>query len=135
VLIASGDAQAGFSFFVDNGCLVFVYHHAGATSTTTSTLIDSAATVLAVAITDGGDGGTVELRADAGVVGVGSIHHLARARLSYTGFDVGQDRGNPVGDYDGPFGFSGSLRRVVVTADPIVRADHAGALAIEFATG
>ena len=37
--------------------------------------------------------------------------------ISWSGLDIGFDRGSPVGDYAAPFAFTGELRKVVVTMD------------------
>jgi arylsulfatase len=38
--------------------------------------------------------------------------------IAWSGLDVGRDRGNPVGDYEAPFPFTGQLRKVtVITMD------------------
>jgi hypothetical protein len=37
--------------------------------------------------------------------------------ISWSGLDIGRDRGSPVSHYDAPFEFSGKLIRVVVTMD------------------
>ena len=37
--------------------------------------------------------------------------------ISWSGLDIGRDRGSPVGDYAAPFAFSGVLKRVTVTMD------------------
>ena len=35
--------------------------------------------------------------------------------ISWSGLDIGFDRGSPVGDYAAPFAFTGDLRKVVVS--------------------
>jgi arylsulfatase len=37
--------------------------------------------------------------------------------VSWTGLDIGRDRGSPVADYESPFAFTGTLRKVTVTMD------------------
>ena len=37
--------------------------------------------------------------------------------ISWTGLDVGRDRGSPVSHYEAPFKFSGKLIKVTVTMD------------------
>jgi hypothetical protein len=37
--------------------------------------------------------------------------------ISFSGLDIGRDRGSPVGDYPAPFAFTGTLRKVTVTMD------------------
>ena len=38
--------------------------------------------------------------------------------ISWTGLDIGRDRGSPVADYAAPFAFTGTLKKVTVTMDP-----------------
>jgi len=40
-----------------------------------------------------------------------------KSLISWSGCDIGCDRGTPVGDYVAPFAFSGGLSKVVVTLD------------------
>ena len=37
--------------------------------------------------------------------------------VSWTGLDIGRDRGSPVSNYDSPFAFTGKLIKVTVTMD------------------
>jgi len=37
--------------------------------------------------------------------------------ISWSGLDIGLDRGSPVADYPAPFSFSGTLRKVTVVMD------------------
>jgi arylsulfatase len=37
--------------------------------------------------------------------------------ISWTGLDVGRDRGSPVSHYEAPFAFTGKLIKVIVTMD------------------
>ena len=37
--------------------------------------------------------------------------------ISWTGLDIGRDRGSPVSHYQAPFGFTGKLIKVIVTMD------------------
>jgi hypothetical protein len=38
--------------------------------------------------------------------------------ISWSGLDIGLDRGSPVSNYDAPFAFTGKLRKVVITMNP-----------------
>jgi hypothetical protein len=38
--------------------------------------------------------------------------------ISWSGLDIGCDRGSPVSRYAAPFSFTGSLRKVVITMNP-----------------
>lgn len=135
VLVACGDAQAGFTLFVRDAALVHLYRHGGRSTTTTSEPLTGEETVLAAEVTYLGGDARVDLRAGDLVIGGGSIEHLARARVSYAGLDVGRDRGMPVGDYDAPFPFTGSLSRIVIRAGLAEDVDAAGSLSVELATG
>jgi arylsulfatase len=134
VLLACGDRHAGFTVFVRDRTLNHVYCHAGL-STATSARIDDGARRIGVAVVLGHRSATVELLADDVHVGCSSLRRPARDLLAYTGFDVGCDRGTPVGDYDAPYRFTGGLARVVVSAAPCGDVDVAGRLAVELATG
>ena len=37
--------------------------------------------------------------------------------ISWSGLDIGRDRGSPVSHYEAPFAFTGKLRKVSVTLD------------------
>ena len=37
--------------------------------------------------------------------------------ISWSGLDIGRDRGSPVSHYEAPFTFTGRLRKVTVTLD------------------
>ena len=39
--------------------------------------------------------------------------------ISWSGFDIGRDRGSPVSHYNSPFEFTGSLIKVTVTMDDV----------------
>lgn len=140
VLLACGDGLGGFAVHVDGHGLHHTYQHAGRSSVV-SGRPSPAATTLAVSVTrHPSAGAAVELHDDGRCddqrrIGHGRIDLLADARLSHGGLDVGVDRGVGVGDYAPRFPFTGSIRRVVVTSWPAADVDHAGALAIEFATG
>ena len=38
--------------------------------------------------------------------------------VSWSGLDIGLDRGSPVSTYDAPFSFTGELRKVTITMNP-----------------
>ena len=43
--------------------------------------------------------------------------------ISWSGLDIGRDRGSPVGDYAAPFAFTGLLRKVVFDLDDLQALD------------
>ena len=72
---------------------------------------------------------------DGQAVGTGEIPALARARIGYTGIDMGCDRGSTVGGYAGPARFTGDLLKIEIEADDDQWLDEPMALEIEGATG
>jgi arylsulfatase len=82
-----------------------------------------------------GAAGAVTLLVDGQGVAAGVLPLLARARTGYTGVEVGCDRGVPVGEYDAPARFPGTIRRVRVTTADDRWVDEAGAMLLEGATG
>ena len=63
---------------------------------------------------DGAPGGRIETR-----LGLPNF-------ISWSGLDIGRDRGSPVSHYDAPFAFTGRLLRVEVTMDVDQRLDGDG---------
>ena len=53
--------------------------------------------------------------------------------VSWSGLDIGLDRGSPVSHYEAPFAFNGRLRRVTVTLDPVAQIDGDGLAEVEMA--
>ena len=68
-------------------------------------------------------------------VDVGSIEtdDMFRLMVSFSGLDIGLDRASPVGLYDAPFEFTGTLRRVIVDMDHDQDLDHEAAGEVEMA--
>lgn len=137
VLIAHGDRHAGYALRIEQGHLVHDYVHAGVHSTTRSSLAlpTGRDTTAEVRIRRTGASALVELWVDGAEVGRGAIPQLARARVGYTGVDLGCDRGLTVGGYPQPAQFSGLLRYVDVTVEDDQWLDEAAILDIEGSTG
>jgi hypothetical protein len=53
--------------------------------------------------------------------------------VSWTGLDIGRDRGSPVSDYTSPFGFTGKLVKVTVTMDDDQTLDADGVASAQIA--
>ena len=53
--------------------------------------------------------------------------------VSWSGLDIGRDRGSPVSDYAAPFEFTGTLRKVTVTLDAHQAIDAEAAGRVELA--
>jgi hypothetical protein len=69
--------------------------------------------------------------------GIPSGHIESRLGLhnfvSWTGLDIGRDRGSPVSDYASPFAFTGKLVKVTVTMDDDQTLDADGVGAAQMA--
>jgi arylsulfatase A-like enzyme len=138
VLIAHGDASTGYSLYVQAGHLVHDMNVGGE-----HVIVRSAAPVppgkrrLGVRVRrltreprptestgpglseftlliDGMPAGRIESR-------LGFFNFI-----SWTGLDIGRDRGSPVSDYESPFAFTGKLNKVTVTMDDDQRLDGNG---------
>ncbi|MCC3305290.1 arylsulfatase [Sneathiella sp. HT1-7] len=129
VLIAHGDTTSGYSLFMKDGYLVHDLNIGGEHVVVTSgKKVAPGRRLLGLRVErltkeekprmgkgmgrsrytltiDGEDAGSVE-------------SHLGFFMLiSWSGLDIGRDRGNPVGDYASPFEFDGFLRKVTVHMD------------------
>lgn len=137
VLLSHGDRHAGYSLHVSDGRFVHDHVHAGIRSTLRSRAAVPVGrwTVLELGVRRVGAAGAVTLLVDGRIVAAGVLPLLARARTGYTGVDVACDRGVPVGAYDAPARFTGTLRRIVVDTADDRWVDEVGALLVEGATG
>jgi len=118
VLIAHGDATCGYSLFLRDGRLVYDMNVGGRHATTIS---DRPAPAghhrLGVAVRGEGNQRVITLLIDGAPAGVGETDLEFRSFVSWTGLDIGRDRGSPVADYEAPFAFTGRLAKVEVTMD------------------
>lgn len=133
VLMAHGDATSGYCLFVRNGRLVHDMNIGGQHHVLESEgTIPAGDCVLGVRMETGP---LVETPPRLGVSYVlpeyrtatllidgnpaGSLRTQAGFNnfISWSGLDIGRDRGSPVSDYAAPFEFSGLLRKVTVTLD------------------
>ena len=150
VVIAHGDATCGYSLFVRDGHLVHDLNIGGTHQLVTSDeRVPDGATVLAFRMrrtdTAEGDGsrafphGVGTLLVDGVEVGRMETDQIFWLMISWSGLDIGLDRGTTVADYDrtgrhvGPFSFTGSLVRVVVDLDNDQDVDHDAAGHVELA--
>ena len=126
VLIAHGDATSGYSLFVRDGLLVHDLNIGG-----THQIVESARPVptgpctlgFQMVRSDRGGPlphGTGTLLIDGEPAGVLETDQIFWLMISWSGLDVGFDRGTTVADYDrsgrhmGPFAFTGELTKVTV---------------------
>ena len=120
VLLAMGTALGGWSFQLVDGVARYVHNYVGKERhvVTATSPIPAGRHAIAVSVETAGDfRGTARLLVDGEVVGSGPLPRLTPARYTITGggMTCGWEQGPPVGDdYQAPFRFTGSLRRVVL---------------------
>jgi arylsulfatase len=118
VLIAHGDATCGYTLFVRDGRLVYDMNVGGAHATIVS---DQPAPAgrhrLGVAVRPDGHDRVITLLVDGAAAGGGRTRLGFHNFISWSGLDIGRDRGSPVADYAAPFAFTGTLEKVTVTMD------------------
>jgi arylsulfatase len=141
VLIAHGDATSGYSLFVRDGRLVHDLNIGGHHQIVESDrLVPTGACRLGFRMRRRDTGaplphGTGTLLIDGEPAGEFETEQIFWLMVSWSGLDVGFDRGTTVGDYDrsgrfvGPFAFTGTLTKVTVDLDDDQTLDqsaHAG---------
>jgi len=129
VLISHGDATSGYALYLRDGRLTHVLNIGGQLTIVTSDRIvpagdrklgvrvrrlskiapprmgEGQGTSRYTLLIDGEEAGSIETP-------LGFV-----TLISWSGLDIGFDRGSPVGDYAAPFAFTGELRKVTVTMD------------------
>lgn len=116
VLIAHGDMTSGYSLFLRAGRLVHDLNIGGAHSVVVSDRpVEPGHHRLGVAVRPGADGRQIVLLIDGVPAGETTTPLGFHTLISWSGLDIGLDRGSPVGDYTAPFAFTGLLRKVTVT--------------------
>jgi arylsulfatase A-like enzyme len=125
VLVAHGDATSGYALYVDDGHLVHDLNVGGTHHVVRSGLsITPGRHDLGFRMERVDGHGTGTLSIDGVDVGSMETEHLFFTLISFSGLDIGLDRGSPVGHYAAPFEFTGTLRRVVVDMDHDQVIDH-----------
>jgi arylsulfatase len=118
VLIAHGDATCGYSLFVRGGRLVYDMNVGGAHATTISDrAVPAGRHRLGVAVRSESGRRIITLLVDGEAAGMGETQLGFHNFISWSGLDIGRDRGSPVADYEAPFAFTGRLEKVTVTMD------------------
>ncbi|HWA63098.1 MAG TPA: sulfatase-like hydrolase/transferase, partial [Caulobacteraceae bacterium] len=119
VLIAHGDATCGYSLYVRDGRLCYDMNVGGRHALTVSDgAIPAGHRRLGVAVRHEPGKRLITLMVDGKAAGSGETDLGFHSFISWTGLDIGRDRGSPVGDYAAPFAFTGLLKKVTVTMDP-----------------
>lgn len=146
VLIAHGDATCGYSLFVRDGLLVHDMNIGGEHQ-----LLESALPVptgglctLGFRMRRSDEGGAFPhgvgtLLVNGESAGTMKTDRIFWLMISWSGLDIGFDRGTTVADYDktgrfmGPFAFTGGLKKVTVELDDDQELDHESVGANELA--
>jgi arylsulfatase len=118
VLIAHGDATSGYSLSVDDGRLTHVLNIGGQrTVLTGDRAIAPGRRQLGLDVSAGPGERTMTLLIDGEPAGALQTAARFATLISWSGLDIGRDRGSPVGLYPAPFEFTGLLSKVTVTMD------------------
>jgi arylsulfatase len=134
VLIAHGDATCGYALFVRDGRLVYDMNVGGAHATVVSERpVGAGRRRLGVAVRNSPGERAITLMEDGAAIGAGATPLGFHNFISWSGLDIGRDRGSPVADYAAPFAFTGKLEKVTVTMDPEQQLDGEGIGAAEMA--
>jgi len=135
VLIAHGDATSGYSLYLQGGHLVHDLNIGGVHQIVRSDRpVTAGHHVLGLQLQQG-PLATVQLPVgppaqlpawrrvtlliDGQAVGTAEHPHGFNSLISWSGLDIGLDRGSPVSHYEAPFVFTGQLRQVTVTLSPL----------------
>ncbi len=120
VLLAHGDATSGYSLYLQDGHLHHTLNIGGQKTTVRSDRpVPATARRLGVISRATGEGlnRTFTLTIDGEPAGEGLATTGFVVLISWSGLDIGLDRGSPVADYAAPFLFTGDLRKVTVAMD------------------
>jgi arylsulfatase len=98
-----------------------------------SSPLPAGARTLGVDLRKGSDDRTFTLLVDGAAAGSLKTTAGFATLISWSGLDIGRDRGNPVGPYAAPFSFTGRLRKVTVTMDGAQDLDHEAVGNVELA--
>jgi arylsulfatase len=118
VLIAHGDATSGYSLYVQDGRLHHTLNIGGQRETVTSDReVSAGAHRLGVTVAILPKGRSFTLTIDGEAVGAGESALGFATLISWSGLDIGRDRGSSVAPYAAPFEYAGTLTKVTVTMD------------------
>jgi arylsulfatase len=116
VLLSHGDATSGYSLYIKDGLLVHDLNIGGSHQIVRSACkVPADAKRLGFRMTRVENQGTGVLLIDGEPAGEMKTKDMFRTLISWSGLDIGLDRGSPVSDYAAPFAFTGKLKKVTVT--------------------
>jgi len=134
VLIAHGDATSGYSLFLRGDRLEHVMNIGGTLVRVQSDRpVEPGWRRLGVAVRSESGQRSLTLLVDGAPAGTVSTPLAFHNFISWSGLDIGLDRGSPVADYPAPFPVSGLLRKVTVVMDEDQALDGEGVAAAEMA--
>ena len=115
VLISHGDATSGYSLFIRNGHLEHDLNIGGTHQMLRSDKpISPGKHRMGVQMKREGNAGTLTMFIDDEIVGTMTTNDIFWILISWSGLDIGLDRGTTVSDYESPFEFTGELFKVVI---------------------
>ncbi|AEU35119.1 sulfatase [Granulicella mallensis MP5ACTX8] len=125
VLMADGSKNGGFSLFLKDGRPTYTYNYFKRHVTTLSSpqpLQPGRAKVTLEFASDGhgpGKGANVTLFVNDKPVAAGRLPETVKMAFSFEDtFDIGEDTASPVGDYEGPFPFTGTIEHIDLDIEP-----------------
>ena len=127
VLLSHGDKTSGYSLYVKDGHLVHDLNIGGSHQVVTSDrpVPRDWSGTLGFRMTREGLVGTGTLLIDGQTAGQMTSRGMFNVVISWSGLDIGLDRGTTVGDYPSPFVFTGGLSKVTVSLGDDQALDHA----------
>ena len=119
VLLSHGDKTSGYSLYVKDGFLVHDLNIGGSHQVVTSDhpIPRSWSGTLGFRMSRNGLIGIGSLFIDGEPAGQMTSRGMFNVVISWSGLDIGLDRGTTVGDYSSPFTFTGTLSKVTVSLD------------------
>lgn len=126
VLIAHGDATSGYSLYVRDGRLCHSINIGGQVCTVVSDRpVPEGEAILGLRarVTPGEAHRDFELTINGAPAGHGRAPRGFAILISWSGLDIGRDRGTTVVNYPGPFEFTGLLRKVTFNLEPQEKMD------------
>ena len=127
VLISHGDLTSGYSLFIRDGHLEHDLNIGGSHQMLKSDRpVPAGRHIVGVRMKRNGNEGTLTMFIDDVVVGTMTTSNIFWILISWSGLDIGLDRGTPVSLYESPFEFTGHLTKVVVDLDADQVLDFSG---------